>query len=85
MVWDYDITDINQKDKYMNNILLNLEICELVILSADKTNGFRSMRTKRYITTIEYHFKQSSKEIDTDIERNILENTKVLVDSMGFI
>ena len=53
MVWDYDLTDINQKYKYMNNILLNLEIWKLVILPTDKTNGFISTRTKRYITTIE--------------------------------
>ena len=46
MVWDYDLTDRNQKDKYINFILLNLEIFELVIFPKKKTNGFRSMRTK---------------------------------------
>ena len=57
MVWDYDLTDINKKDKYTSNIILNLEIFELVIVNTDKTNGFRSTTTKRYITTIEDHFK----------------------------
>ena len=46
MVWDYDLSDRNQKDKFMSNIILNLEICELVIFPADKTNGFISMRKK---------------------------------------
>ena len=46
MVWDYDLSDRNQKDKFMSNIILNLEICELVIFPADKNNGFRSMRKK---------------------------------------
>ena len=57
MVWDYDLTDRNQKDKYTSNILLNLEIFELVIVNTDKTNGFISTRTKRYITTVYNHFK----------------------------
>ena len=46
MVWDYDPTDRNQKDKCMSNNLLNLEIFELVIVNTEKTNSFRSMRTK---------------------------------------
>ena len=85
MVWDSDLTDRNQKDKYMSNILLNLEISEPVIFSTDKTNDFRSTRTKRYITTIEEHLKKSPKEIDREIERMFLENTKVLVDSVEFV
>ena len=54
MVWDYDLTYGNKKEKYMSNNLLNLEIFELVIVNTEKTNGFRSMRTI-FPSSIEYY------------------------------
>ena len=68
----------------MGETLRNLEESDQVMVPTDKTNIFRSVDTKKYMTMVNEHFRCSSKEIDRDKVRYIFEKARELVHEVGF-
>ena len=68
----------------MRRLLQSLEESDIVIVPTDKTNRFRSMKKEEYKTMVKENLKKSSREIEKGRVVEICEDSKVLVDAIGF-
>ena len=68
----------------MNETIRILEESDQVIVPTDKTNSFRCMGMKKYMTMVNEHLRCPSKEIERDKVREIFEKSRELLDEVGF-
>ena len=73
-----------KKNWDMNKTIRILEESDQVIVPTDKTNSFRCMDTKKYMTMVNEQLRCSSKEIERDKVREIFEKARELLDEVGF-
>ena len=68
----------------MGEIFNNLEYIDQVIVPTDKTNSFRCLSMKEYMTMVNKYFRSSSNEIDRDKARDIFKKSRDLLYEVGF-
>ena len=61
-----------------------LEESDQVIFPTDKTNSFRTMDTEKYMTMVNEHLRCSSREIERDRVKEIVEKSRELLNEVGF-
>ena len=82
--WDNEMPRRCKKNWDMNETIRILEESDQVIVPTDKTNSFRCMDTKTYLTMVNGHLRCSSKENERDKVRKIFEKARELLDEVGF-
>ena len=73
-----------EKDQELRRILQSLEERDIVIVPTEKTNRFRMMKKEEYKTTLKENPQAISKRYREGNGTEIFEDSKVLVDAIGF-